>query len=167
MAYETWTKEETAQARNILSDPALQQKNTQYQQRAHTVLYWGLLMVLIIANLLVALVLVPVLIVLSPVYTALILFFVGAAFGLFFQLLITDLAHVQQHQRVTAGAIIPLTAVVDIFLMTAMANTAAARLNIHVDIQPFWLMVSYIIAFLLPSILSELFVKDKAPMMMK
>ena len=161
LARKGWSAEEIADTHRILTNPELQEKHSGIRRDMQFVLYWGTLMVLLVCNLVVAMVLVPVLIIFTPAYMALILFIVGAAFGLFFHLLINDIEHIETIHHTAARVFIPLVAVGNIFLMHAMARAVAERLNIPLKQHPFWMIASYVIAFLLPSLLADMFVKGQ------
>lgn len=152
-----WTPEEAAHTRELLA----REKYLSSRRETQPALYWGAVGILSIANALIGLLLVPVLVVAAPIYTALILFIIGGIIGVFFHVVINDIEHIDRRHRMLAHIIIPLTAVVTIFVMTAMANAAAARFQLAGHQEPFWMIISYVVAFLLPSLASEWFSRSE------
>lgn len=151
-----WSEEEAIKAHDILYDPANQRKFLGITRGASTTHYWLTIVILSVLNLFVSIVLVPVLIVFKPAAVNLIVLTIGLVFGILFNFLIRDIEHVQTEHHVAAGAFIPVVAIVNIFIVTAVAKSLAIRLNLDITQHPAILSLVYVISFLSPYIVEAL-----------
>jgi hypothetical protein len=124
------------------------------------VVFWSALIVVIFGNLIVSLVLIPFLIVLNSftLYAAIIL--LAGSVGFLYNLLITDIQHLERKHHITAGILIPLLAIMNMIIMVITANRLITAVDVKNPLHnPFLAGVVFAIAFLIPYFLG--LVKEK------
>jgi len=151
-----WSEGEAEQARSILYDPVNERKHLDVRKSVNTTHYWLTIIALAVLNLLISIVLVPVLIVFKPVAVNLIVLTVGLLFGFLFNFLIRDIEHVDTEHHIVAASFIPVTAIINIFVVTAVAESFAIKFRIDITQHPIILSLIYVIAFLSPYIFEVL-----------
>jgi len=122
--------------------------------------YWLALLVTIIGNLIISAALIPFLIVLKDVQLYLIIVVLGIAFGLLFDLLLRDIKNIDFKHHVIAAIFIPGIAIVNLFIITKLANRLIEMLNVvNVEHNPIIISIVYAVAFILPYALSKVKIK--------
>ena len=122
--------------------------------------YWLALLVTIIGNLIISAALIPFLIVMKDVSLYIIIITLGIAFGLLFDLLLKDIENIDFKHHIIAGIFIPGIAAVNLYIITTLANRLIEILEVtNVKQNPVIISVVYIIAFMLPFIISKVKIK--------
>jgi|SRR3989338_4652430 len=122
--------------------------------------YWLALLVTIIGNLIISAALIPFLIVMKDVSLYVIIITLGIAFGLLFDLLLKDIENIDFRHHIIAGIFIPGIGIVNLYIITTLANRLIEILEVtNVKQNPVIISVVYIIAFMLPFIISKVKIK--------
>ena len=122
--------------------------------------YWLALLVTIIGNLIISAALIPFLIVMKDVSLYVIIITLGIAFGLLFDLLLKDIENIDFKHHIIAGIFIPGIAAVNLYIITTLANRLIEILEVtNVKQNPIMISIIYIIAFMLPFIISKVKIK--------
>lgn len=117
--------------------------------------YWFALVIAIVGNGILSVVLVPFLLVLSSIALYAIIAVIGLAFGSLFNLLLRDIEAADQKQHVIAWIFIPALAVINIYVMTDMANYLIKLLKLSNTLQdPFLVSIIYVFSFSLPYLIA-------------
>ncbi len=163
MVNKGWSEKEAADAHMVLYSEESKRKFLGMNQGMHVTHYWLTIVILCVLNLLITVILVPVLIVFKPAAVNVIVLTIGLVFGILFNFLIRDIEHVQTEHHIAAAAFIPLTAVINIFIVTEVAQSLAIKLHIDITQHPAILSIVYVLAFLSPYIVEALqdFLVDK------
>lgn len=120
------------------------------------IVYWLALLVTIIGNLIISAALIPFLIVMKDVQLYLIIIILGIAFGLLFDLLLRDIENIDIKHHVIAAIFIPGMAIVNLFIITNLANRLIEVLEVaNVKHNPIMISIVYIIAFMIPYLISK------------
>ncbi len=121
----------------------------QYKEQAHRVTYWTSLVVITTCNLLTAMFLVPFLMTLPKWYMYILITSIALVFGLLFNLIIRDI-EIETSHHIVAVIFIPLITIINLFLMTTVANKLDTILNINIQHNPLIVSLLYAVIFLLP-----------------
>ena len=122
--------------------------------------YWLALLVTIIGNLIISAALIPFLIVMKDVSLYVIIITLGIAFGLLFDLLLKDIENIDFRHHIIAGIFIPGIGIVNLYIITTLANRLIEILEVtNVKQNPVIISVVYIIAFMLPFVISKIKIK--------
>ena len=128
------------------------------------VVYWGALLVAIVGNLIVSVVLIPFLLVLSKMQLYIIIIIIGIAFGALFNMLLKDIEELDKKHHVIAGIFIPALAIINVFIMTQLANYLTILIGVNnVPHNPIVISVIYVASFSLPYILYKISSIGKKP----
>ena len=123
-------------------------------------IYWFVLLIAIFGNLVVSIALVPFLLELNNVLLYAVIVLLALVFGALFDLLIRDIEALEGKHIIVAGIFIPLLAVMNIFYVTKFVNFVSDKWSLGVNHNPWIIAVLYVGAFVLPHVLSYVFVKD-------
>tara|TARA_Y100000294_G_C8540219_1_gene330848 strand:- start:27 stop:566 length:540 start_codon:yes stop_codon:yes gene_type:complete len=121
----------------------------QYKQQANMVTYWTGLVVITTCNLFAGMFLIPFLLILPQWPMYLLVVSIALIFGLLFNFIIRDI-DVERHHHILAITFIPIITIINLFLMTAVANKLDIVLNLNVEHSPYVISLLYAIVFLLP-----------------
>lgn len=121
----------------------------QYKQNADEVTYWIALVVITTCNLIAAMFLMPFLLILEQLPMYVLVVAIALVFGLLFNMIIRDI-NVEKHHHVMAVIFIPVITVINIFLMTVIANKLDIILNLNIQHSPLIVSLLYAVVFLLP-----------------
>jgi len=153
-----WNKKEIKRVKRVFKKA---QENKSAQLKIfEEFIYWFVLLIAIFGNLVVSVALVPFLLELTNVMLYVVIVLLALAFGALFDLLIRDIEALEKKHIVVAGVFIPLLAVVNIFYVTKFANFISGKWELGVSHNPLLIAVLYVGAFVLPHVLSYVFVKD-------
>ena len=155
-----WSEDEVNKAEKIIQARKIQDKSrtSVYTNR---ILYWTVIFVIIIGNFMISLMLVPFLLVFNKLAMDVLVVVVGFAFGALFNLLILDIEQVSKRHHLIAAIIIPVLALINISVMTTIANALNEVLRTStIRESPITVSVLYVVAFMLPYLWS-VFVKKK------
>ena len=156
LAEKGWTKAEILKASSILhgkEDPG----QIYFQKQMNPVIYWLTLIVSIIANMVVSVVLVPFLLAVKDSFTLYIIVAILAlAFGFFFNLLLTDIEHVDPKHHVIAGIFIPALAIINIIIVVNVTS-AIDQVLFGAQFQQNSIAIAavYVVAFIAPYIVNK------------
>jgi|SRR3989344_1049482 len=147
-----WTERDLFKAESILEQ---REKAAVHFSR---IVFWSALLVIIIANLLVSLVFIPFLIVLNQVVLYSVIVLLAAVMGVLYNLLITDVGHLERRHHLLAGMIIPLIALINVVFMVLISNRFILALGVdNPQHSPLISGVIFAAAFIAPSILQKVF----------
>ena len=123
--------------------------------------FWISLAIAIIGNFIISISLIPVLLALGnlPLYAVLIT--LGAAFGLLFDLLIRTIEHLEAKHHLFLGIIMPIIAIITVIIIVAFSNNLEKTINIENPHNPLLAGIAYAIAFMLPYLVYQLFLKNR------
>ena len=121
--------------------------------------YWISLLLAIIGNLIVSIALIPVLLALKSFQLYLVIITIGVSFGLLFELLIRTIEHLETKHHIFLSVIIPIIAVVNIIIIVLFSNRLEEMINIQNPQNPFLIGVVYAVAFMLPYVVYQFFLK--------
>jgi len=128
---------------------------------AQNILYWQTILIMLIANLFISMALLPILIMLKGAVAAAVVVILGILLGLIFNHLIRDIEGLKKHHHFFAGIFIPATAIIDLFIITRLANSLGPALGIAGSQDSFLLSLVFIVAFLLPYVISQLVLRKR------
>lgn len=151
-----WTEDEAAKAHDILFNPQQERKFLGMKKGMHVTHYWLTIIALTVLNLLLSIVLIPVLIVFKPAAVNIIVLFIGLVFGFLFNFLIRDIEQLEPEHHLIAACLIPITAIINIFILTKVAQSIAIKLRIDITQHPAILSTVYVVAFLSPYIVEAM-----------
>ncbi len=143
-----WHKQEIEKAIEIIKKA--KQNKTKESLFLEKRIFWILLVVLIAANFSVSVALIPLLIALNGFLLYFAIVILGTVFGLVFELVIRTIEHLDNRHHLALAVLIPLTALVNIFLISGLSNDLAARLSLQNFHFPFIIGLVYAVSFVLP-----------------
>ena len=153
-----WTKREIDKTLKIIRE-AKKNKHPAIKFLDKTI-YWISLIVAIIGNFIIAVVLIPFLLTLNSFQLYLIIVTIGMAFGLLFELLIRSITHLKTGHHLFFGFLMPVVAVVNIFIITNIADYFEKVFLIKNVHNPLVVAIVYAVAFILPYAIYHLFLKE-------
>ena len=113
-------------------------------------LYWSGLLFLTVMNFTIAVILLPLMLLMEGWVVYIIVGIIGLLFGFIFDFLIRDLEHLEKRHHLFAAGVIPMIAILDLFLIQLVAKNIASILRIQVVQNPLMLGSLYLLAFLMP-----------------
>ena len=120
--------------------------------------YWFSLLIAIIGNLVISISLIPVLIVLKGPQLYLVIIALGLVFGLLFELLIRTIENLEIKHHLFLGIIIPIISIIKFIIIS---NNMKKLIGIENPQDPIITGAVYSIAFILPYIFYQVFLKNK------
>ncbi len=153
-----WPEEDIQRAARILQDAPVKKSPTILV--LDKAAYWGGLFLAIIGNFVISVLLIPFLILMKSFYLYLALMFLGVIFGWVFSILMFDIESIKEGQHVVAWIFIPTIALVNVFVMTNLANHVAKLMEITTGIhQAPFVSVVYVFSFMFPYTLTKMLKK--------
>ena len=150
-----WSKEEIAKTLNILEKA--EEKKRPALQMLDKLVYWIALLLAIGGNLVISVVLIPLLLTIkSATALYLIIIVLAIAFGLLFNLLISDVSALNKERVVVAGIFIPTIAIINIFVVVYISNQISTRFQEFSLHNPFIVSALYVVSFSLPYIIQKI-----------
>lgn len=122
-------------------------------------IYWILLLVIIAVNFAVSIALIPLLMALKGVFLYFVLVIIGLFFGFILEIVIRSIEHLEKKHHLALALIIPLTAVVNIFIITGIANNLSNILSIKNTQNPTAIAIVYAFSFTVPYVFQKFFLK--------
>ena len=113
-------------------------------------IFWILLIILIASNFAVSVALMPLLIALSGAALYFIIMVLGLIFGLAFELVIRTIEHLEYRHHLFLAVFIPLTALINAFIISGLSNDLAAGLSLQNSHSPLAVGLVYAVSFVLP-----------------
>ena len=153
----TWDKDDIEKTIRIVKE-ARERKHPAIKFLDKTV-YWTALIVAIIGNFIISISLVPSLMALKSFQLFLVIVVLGVSFGLLFELLVRSIEHLETRHHVFLGILIPITAIINFFIITLMANSLEEVLKINNPHNPYVVGVVYAAAFIFPFVFYKAFLK--------
>ena len=122
-------------------------------------IFWVLLILIIAANFAVSVALLPMLVALrgALLYSAIIA--LGLVFGLLFELVIRSMEHLERKHHLLLAFLIPIAALANIFVISALSNNLAMALNLANMHNPAIISIVYSASFVLPYIIYRFILK--------
>lgn len=120
--------------------------------------YWFSLLIAIIGNLVISISLIPVLLALKGIFVYVVIITLGISFGLLFELLIRTIENLEVKHHLFLSIIIPIIAVINFIIIS---NNIKELIGIESQQNPIIIGAVYAIAFILPYIFYQIFLKDK------
>ena len=131
-----------------------------FESHNSKIIFWSALMVAIFGNIIVSLILIPFMIVLTPTLLYITIGLLSASLGFLYNLLITDIGHLEKKHHISAGIILPLLAIGNMLVVVLIANQFIADLQVaNEPHNPLILGTVFAVFFILPYVLSRLFEK--------
>lgn len=158
LAEKGWSRAEILKASEILhgkENPG----QIYFQKQMNPVVYWATLIVSIIANMVVSVVLIPFLLAVKDAITLYsIVALLAVAFGFFFNLLLSDIEHVDPSHRVIAGLFIPALAIINIIIViNVTAVLDKVLFGAEFTQNAISIAVVYVFAFIAPFLVNKAF----------
>lgn len=156
-----WPQKEIERAADIIESEAEKRSHAEFRRSSNRVLYWMVIMILITVNILVAVVLIPFLLVLKGLIFYVVVACLALIFGLIFNFLISDIEYLDKRYHLIAAILIPLVALVNIFVIVGVSNRIDEILNIQVHNSPAAAGLVYVAVFMAPYLLSGAWFRKK------
>lgn len=156
LAEKGWSKKDINKTIKIIKR-AKKSKHTQIKLLDRFV-YWFSLFIAIIGNFIVSIALIPLLLALKGLQLYLVIFILAFAFGLLFELLIRTVENLETKHHLFLGITIPIIAVINFI---AISNSMKKLVGIESPQNPIIVGAVYAIAFILPYISYQIFLKGK------
>ncbi len=131
-----WNEREIAKAERIVNIP---QSHDAHFSR---IVFWSALIVIIFANLVVSVVLIPFFIIFHAWILYSIIILLAGSIGFLYNLLITDIGHLQRKHHIWAGILVPLIAAVNMIIMVLVANQFITETHTQTTVQSPWLIAA-------------------------
>ncbi len=116
-------------------------------------IFWILLVVIIAANFAISVALIPALLVFSGISLYIIITVVGIVFGLLFEIAIRSIEHLEFGHHITLAVLIPMSALLNIFIISKLSNSFIKSLSLKNFHEPFTIALIYAVSFALPYII--------------
>lgn len=123
--------------------------------------YWISLIAAIIGNSVISFSLIPFLLAMESFQLYIIIITIGVSFGLLFELLIRTIEHLEAKHHIFLGIIIPLIAIINVIIIVTISNALEKIINIENPHNPLLAGIAYAIAFMLPYLIYQLFLKNR------
>lgn len=152
-----WNKKDIAEAVEIIKN-AKQNKPSDVQFLEKRI-YWILLIMIIAANFAISVALIPILMALRGIFLYFVVIVIGIVFGLLFELVIRSIEHLEQKHHVILAILIPLIALVNVFIISRISNDLTKTLNLRNFHNSIIIAVIYAAFFVLPYIIYRFVLK--------
>ena len=113
-------------------------------------IYWTTLLVLAVANFFVAVALIPFLVLSTSFHFYLLISLLGLFFGYVFNLLVSTMQAIDRQHHMIAAAFVPLSALMNLAIISASASTISVLLGIEGAANPFVVSTVYVAFFVMP-----------------
>ena len=123
--------------------------------------YWISLVIAIIGNFIISISLIPILLALNNLPLYIVLITLGVAFGLLFELLIRTIEHLEAKHHIFLGIMMPIIAIINVIIIVTFSNNLEKAINIQNPHSPLLVGIAYALAFMLPYLIYQLFLKNK------
>jgi hypothetical protein len=110
----------------------------------------------VIGNFFISVVLVPLMLILTGPYLYATLFLIGLAFGALINQILIEIKQIDEKKHFIPGLLIAAIALINIYIMTQLANVLETKLGLLTPTHNPWLVSTvYVAAFLIPHIYTE------------
>lgn|SRR3989338_2245892 len=152
-----WTEKEILKAERILKSTATREISFSKLVFATT------LVVIIFANIIVSLVLIPFLVVFDSWLLYSLVIILAGLVGFLYTFLISNITHLEQKHHLLATLIIPLIAIVNLFVMVFVSNKYVLEMKGQLAQHNPWIIsIVFALAFITPSIIEHIRLHIKA-----
>lgn len=146
-----WTIREISRAESILENKGW------HDVHFSKIVFWSALIVIVFANVIVSLVMIPFLIVLDSWVLLSILVLLAWMVGFLYNFLITDIGHLEHKHHLMATIIIPVVALINLFIVVITSNSLIGELGVEKSQNNPWLIaIVFAVAFTIPALLGYL-----------
>ena len=152
-----WKKREIIKAVSIIQD--VKKNKTKDNLFLEKRVYWILLVIIMAANFAVSIALIPVLMALKGAFLYFVVIILGVVFGLLFELVIRSVEHLEKRHHVILAFLIPLTAIVNVFIISNISNSLTRTLNLTNMHNSIVIAVVYAASFVLPYVIYRFVLK--------
>ena len=152
-----WSSKEIEKAVGIIQN-AKQNKNKAnlfLEKRIYLVLF----AIILASNFAISIALIPLLIALNGMILYFLIMVLGIIFGLLFELVIRSMEHLEKRHHITLAFLIPITALINIFIISRLSNDLTEKLNLKNIHAPIIIALVYAISFVLPYIIYRFVLK--------
>jgi len=80
---------------------------------------------------------------------------IALTFGLLFNLIVNDIENIDPKHHILAGIFIPAIALINIYIITILTNDVQIAIKIQNPHSPILVSVTYVLAFMIPYIVSS------------
>ena len=122
-------------------------------------IYLVLLIIILSSNFAISITLIPLLIALNGVILYFLIMVLGIIFGLLFELVIRSIEHLERKHHITLAFLIPITAFINVFVISKLSNNLIEKLNLKNIHTPIIIALVYAISFVLPYIIYRFVLK--------
>jgi len=155
-----WPEEDIKKAADIIERRRREDKSRTYTSM-NRVIYWSAIVVIVLGNFIISMFLIPFLLVLKKLSLDIVIVTIAFAFGLLFNLLVTDIEHVERKHHLFAVIMIPLIALINFIIMVNVADSLAEAMNLSVVREnPYFISALYVGAFILPYLYTLIIKKE-------
>jgi len=155
-----WSEEDIRTAETIIEKRRREDKSRTYISM-NRVIYWSAIVVIVLGNFAISMFLIPFLLVLKKIGLDIIIVTIAFAFGLLFNLLVTDIEHIEKKHHIMTLIIIPTIAFINFIMMVNIADSLAESLQLTIVREnPYLISIIYVVAFLLPYLYSLIIKKE-------
>lgn len=156
-----WDDESIEKAMKVFEKE--KEKKGEILSKLDKLVYWVAMMISIAGNFIISIILIPFLITITnKIALSVIIFAISLSFGFLFNILLKDIEGIDEEHHIIAGVFIPALALINIFVITNVANHFITALNIQQSHNPFIIGVIYISAFITPYLIDKLLNKNIA-----
>lgn len=152
-----WTKQEIDKTIRIVKE-AKEKKHPAIKLLDKTV-YWIALLTAIIGNIIISISLIPSLMTLKSFPLFLVIIVLGISFGMLFELLIRSIEHLEMKHHIFLSIIIPIIAIINVFIITTVSNDLEKFFNINNPQNPILVGIVYAVAFIFPFLFYKICLK--------
>ena len=152
-----WSSKEIEKAVGIIQN-AKQNKNKAnlfLEKRIYLVLF----AIILASNFAISIALIPLLIALNGMILYFLIMVLGIIFGLLFELVIRSMEHLEKRHHITLAFLIPITALINVFIISRLSNNLMEKLNLKNIHTPIIIALVYAVSFVLPYIIYRFVLK--------
>lgn len=146
-----WNNQDIVKAIGIIRNA--KQNNSKDIKFLDKRIYWILLVIIIAANFAISIALIPILIGLQGTLLYFIIITLGIVFGLLFELVIRSIENLEKKHHILLSVMIPVTALVNIFIISKISNEIISDLRIKNFHVPLIIGLIYATSFVLPYVI--------------
>jgi hypothetical protein len=163
-----WETEDIDKAISVFEED--KEKRNDIITKLDRLVYWVAMIVAIAGNFIISIILIPFLVsITNKVALYIIIFAISLSFGFLFNILLKDIEEIDYDHHLIAGVFIPTLALINIFVITNVANHFLILFKIQTSHNPIIVGAIYVAAFVSPYAADKLFKyeKDKRNLMRK
>jgi len=146
-----WGEKEIDKALDIIHNA--KQLKTPENKFLERRIYWILLLIILVGDFTISVALMPVLVALNGALPYFIIIVLGLIFGFLFELVIRSIEHLERRHHIFLAFIIPLTLLVDFFIVSRISNNIARTLGLATSHNPVLISIVYAYSFAMPYII--------------